>query len=293
MAPSSAISCQKRGRGEALLEVGGAAGVQGRVGDDVDRRDVEQRQRRGQHVVGRVALAVGDLGAVEVEEVVRVDDALGVAGRAARELDDRDVAGVRELGGGRVGAAFEPLVHGDHARPVDLAFGVVRRRPRSARPAPRPSSSLERRQHVLARDEDLEVGLLDHPLQQHAAGVGVERHGDASGRLRAVERGEELDLVAQEEADVARAAEVVEQRVREAVGLLLGLLERQAAVGEVQPGLVRRAPRPGACRTCSIVRCSIGKRLVNGPGPGPLPLWSSIMRARRGTRPRAACGRRW
>ena len=290
MAPSSAISCQYVDAEKRSFRWAVQPACRAELETMWMRRDVEQRQRRGQHVVGRVALAVGDLGAVEVEEVVRVDDALGVAGGAARELDDRDVAGVRELGGGRVGAAFEPRVHGDHARAVDRAFGVAGHDDQLD--LAEAVERLERRQHVLTGDEDLEVGLLDDPLEQDAAGVGVERDGDAAGRLRAVERGEELDLVAQQQADVARASEVVEQRVGEAVRLLLGLLEGEAAVGEVQPRLVRALPRPARCSTCSIVRCSIAKRPTNGPAPGPCPCGARSS-ALSGTRPRAPCGRRW
>ena len=146
-----------------------------------------------------------------------------------------------ECGSSAAGVSGRPSSHAsmrDHARPVDrLASRVAG--DDDQLDLSEAVELLERRQQVLAGDEDLQVGLLDHSLQEDAAGVGVERDGDAARRLRAVERGEELDLVAQEEADVARASEVVEQRVGEAVGLLLGLLERQAAVGEVQPGLVR------------------------------------------------------
>jgi hypothetical protein len=49
--------------------VAGAGGVRGRVGDDVERRDVEERQRRRQHVVlGRCWLSLHR--GVEVEEMV-------------------------------------------------------------------------------------------------------------------------------------------------------------------------------------------------------------------------------
>ena len=67
--------------------------------------------------------------------------------------------------------------------------------------------------------------LLDHALEQQPAGVGVQRHGHAAGRQRAVEGRKELDLVAHEEADVAGASEVLEQRVAEAVGEDLRLAE--------------------------------------------------------------------
>ena len=224
--------------------------------------------------------------------MVRVDDALGVAGRAARELDDRDVAGVRELGRGRVGPAFEPLVHRDHARPVDRRLRRVAgdddqldlRRGRRA------LSSVGSRSSRATRTLRSAFSITRCSRTPRAS--ALSGHGDASGRLRAVERGEELDLVAQEEADVARAAEVVDERVGEAVGLLLGLLERQAAVGEVQPRLVR--PLLDLVLQDVQHRALLDREAARErAGAGALAFVELDHERRPGTRRRVPCGRRW
>ena len=135
---------------------------------------------------------------------MRVDDALGVAGRAAGELDQRRLLSCRAArsasrrSGRRASRPSGPRGRRAAARAASPSPATT-----SSSTAPSESSASSCRQQVGARDQDADLGLDDHALEQDAAGVGVERDGDAARGLRAVERREELDLVAQEQADVA------------------------------------------------------------------------------------------
>ena len=216
-------------RREAALQVRGAPGVQRRVADDVQRGDVEQRQRSGQHVIRCVPLRVRHGRRVQVEEVMRVDDALRVAGRARGELDQPGLRAVGQIAGALGGATGDPFAVLDHAR------AVHRRRQRALRRGDHDqfhgAEAVEFPQHgklIAARDDRPHVRALDHALQQQPARIGVQGHGHAAGRLRAVERRQELDLVAHEEAHMTRAAKVLDQRMSHPVRLGLRLTERKS-----------------------------------------------------------------
>jgi hypothetical protein len=76
--------------------MGRAAGVERRVRDDVERRHVIEGERRREDVVLGAPQRVADHRRVEVEELVRVDDALRPAGGARGELDEGDLVPPRQ-----------------------------------------------------------------------------------------------------------------------------------------------------------------------------------------------------
>ena len=75
--------------------------------------------------------------------------------------------------------------------------------------AAEPVEVLEAVDQVGADDERLGVAMLEHRLQERAPAVGVQRDADAAPHLRAVEGGQELELVAEQQADVRAGLEAV------------------------------------------------------------------------------------
>jgi hypothetical protein len=88
--------------------------------------------------------------------------------------------------------------------------------------------------------------VLDHLLEQGAAGVGVERHGPPAAHLRAVEGGHELGLVPQEKAHVrARLQTGRVERMADAADGAPRVREREdLGPVEDEPRLVRPVGRP-------------------------------------------------
>ena len=220
--------------------MGQAAGVQRCVGDDVERRHVEGGQRGREHVLGRVALGVGDVRGVEEEEVMRVDDTLRRSRRAGGELDQRRVAAVGQLRRGIAAASLEPAGQRQHARATDRRRQLVRRAGHEHElDLPERLERIEVREQVRARDQHPRIRLDDHPLEQQPARVGVQRHRHAARRESAIEDREELDLVAHVERDVTGPAELLDHGVAKTVGEHLRLAECQPLRAvEHEPGVV-------------------------------------------------------
>ena len=214
--------------GEAGLEVAGAPGVHAGVADDVEPRRVEERQRRREDVVLRPLLAVAPERGVEVEVLVGVDGALGPR-RCAGRVHDRRVPVVGRERPRVVGRRpVEPVGEADDAGAVDLSRRLPVSDDDHETHAPEVGQAREALDELVADDDRLDVAVLDHGVEQRAARFRVERHGQAAAHERAVERDEELRLVAHEQADVRSCRQVAVAGMPDPAGLLPRAAEREA-----------------------------------------------------------------
>ena len=200
--------------GEPGLQVARAAGVERRVGDDVERGDVEERERGGEHVVLGALLAVRAHRRVEVEEVVRVDGALRARGRAGRVLDQAPPVVRRERP--RVRRRPRPPSQASQATvsiPGRVGSGPS---PTTTTRRTRPSeASASRRSARSARTTITSTSLCSITCWSRGP-----RESALSGTVRpprtcgAVEGGHELGLVPQEEPHVRARVEAGRGRAR-------------------------------------------------------------------------------
>ena len=276
-------------RREAALQMRRAAGVQRRVADDVQRRDVEQRQHRGQHVIRRVPLRVRDRRRVQVQEVVRVDDALRVA-RSSPTCTGS--ARPRTCRAARAAARSKPpsTIRG-RTRPARAVHGLGQLGHRAgddeqldrarARRAPRSVSSRSPRTMIARTSE-----RLDHALQQQPARVRVQRHGDAARRQHAVEGRHELDLVAQEQAR-RWPARRGPRAARCPPGAPRAAPSRTSAARRRRPRSTCRPAARAPARRARAASCATrsGSASRRRPASAPVPAQHlSLLRSRRGSR---------
>ena len=180
---------------------------------------MEERQRRREDVVLGPLLAVAPERGVEVEVLVRVDGALRPRRRAGRVHDRRVPVVGRERPRVRRSASREPVGEADDAGAVDLSRRLPVSDDDHETHAAEVGQAREALDELVADDDRLDVAVLDHGVEQRAARFGVERHGQAAAHERAVERDEELRLVAHEQADVRACRQVAVERMPDPAGL--------------------------------------------------------------------------
>ena len=232
---------------------------------------------------------------------MRVDGALR-PGRRARRVQDRGVLVVRRE---------RPRVLG-RQRPR-ASRRSARRGRRGSRPAAPVADDdheshvaevgqrLESLDEVVPDDDRLDVAVLDHGVEQRAARVGVERHRHPAADERAVERDQELGLVAQQEADVRAGPQTGRGRTRARPGRPRATRPpnvRRSRLSKTSQSLSGRSAARSA-RTRSIVRSSGGYRVEYGPRSRPCPRRSPASRfggvaaALTRDRPPDTVARRW